>query len=133
MLVFASGDSVVIQERGSRGGRVALRRTRVGSVETRHDIGGRALLGAVLGLTAGAAVGVVYGLASCSREVDAICIWPLIAAYSGGIGAAAGLVVGAAIGSQIRHVVWLTVPVPTEFGFAPSPGGGTAYRLSVRF
>ena len=132
-LVSVGADSVVIQQPGALGVRLALRRASVNAVETRHDIGGRAVAGAILGLVAGAAVGVVYGLASACRVVDDICIWPLILAYTGGIGAAAGLVVGAVIGAQIRHVVWLTVPVPAQVGFGPSPGGGTAIRLTLYF
>jgi hypothetical protein len=132
-LVLVSADSIVIQERGASGMLVALRRESVTTVERGYDIGSRMARGAGLGLLIGAGIGVTYVLVHPCDD-DALCgsVKPYLAVIAGGGGGVVGLLVGGALGSSVRRVVWRGVP-PTELGFGLGHGGGPGIRLTLRF
>lgn len=133
-LVAVSADSVVIHERGAQNARVALRRGNVTALEAGRDVGSRAWRGAGLGFLIGGGVGAAVMLAG-DCEDDAIChsFKPVWALAGGGLGGLAGLVVGGLIGSQIRNVVWHSVPIPSQVGFGPNEDGRAGLRLTVSF
>ncbi len=92
--------------------------------------------GALIGLSAGAAVGVITGLALCSSESgecfsNGTDLTATVAVVLGVGGALGGVLIGALIGSSIKVDRWETVPLD-RISVSLTPRGG-GLEVSAKF
>jgi hypothetical protein len=133
-LVSVTADSLVVSTGTPQQPRViTLPRGTVTSLETGYDAGHYGWTGAGIGALTGLLAGVGIALGT-DCEGDEYCegFRPLIGVVSGSVLALGGMVIGGLIGHSVRRVTWVGVPIPTEFGLAPTRDGGLGVRFTLR-
>jgi hypothetical protein len=132
-LVAATADSLWIRPEGARSATapIALARRSVQEFERGDLVGAHRIVGAGVGLFAGALVGAIVGTSSACTHCDGMGGLAVVAtAATGGL---IGILAGTVIGSQIPHYVWQRDDLPRHVGFAAGPGGAMQVGASLRF
>ena len=131
-LVSVSGDSVVLSA-GSAGGRMALSRAAIWSIERGDGAGSHVVRGAVFGLLIGGGIGVALGHARRACEYSTDDCWAGLSTvlFGGGV-ALLGATTGAIVGAQMPRERWRRMAIPASLGAGPAAYGGFAVGFTLR-